>query len=196
MKDSTKGDVSKEAMEEIEKAGEEIASEVSEILDISEEDLVNMMQMLGLSFADLFNPESLQQLVTAIGGQEQALDLITDSDIYTSLQDLIEGAESMKNELMNELGLSEEDFTSLVENIETNTFNVSQKEVLEEAPAEVIEDAGAKDQKILYKPFKEAPQSEDVRQSDEPVIDRPVVIDRQSESSSQQNGNHFQHHRT
>ncbi|WP_026515787.1 flagellar hook-length control protein FliK [Butyrivibrio sp. MC2021] len=107
-------DTGKEVKEGIEEAGEEIAGEITKLLDISEEEILNVMQMLGLTFADLFNPENLQQLVTTIGGQDTALDIITDSDIYTSLQDLMEGAESMKSELMNEFDLSEEDFEQVI----------------------------------------------------------------------------------
>ena len=114
MKKEGKADI-KEVKDAIEEAGEEIAAQITEILDISEEELLNVMQLLGLSFADLLNPQNLQQLVTQVGGQEQALDLITDSDIYTSLQDLMEGAEGMKSELMNEFNLSEEEFQEIVD---------------------------------------------------------------------------------
>jgi flagellar hook-length control protein FliK len=192
LKEGTKGEISEEAKDAIEKAGEEIAKELTEILDITEEDLLDMMEILGLTFVDLFNPESLQQLVTQIGGQEQALNLITDSDIYTSLQDLIEGAESMKDELMNEFDLSEEDFTNLM----TQDKEISFKEAGKEIFAEIPEDHLTRKVDLIRQDFKmphqEAPQSEDVQPIDEPVIGRPVEIDTQSEQGQHKNGNHFQ----
>jgi len=92
-----------------------LITDIAETFDISEEDIVNAMQTLGLMAADLLQPTNLQMLVTEITGTEQAIDLITDSDIYTSLQDLMEGAESMKSELMNEFDLSEEGLQTAIE---------------------------------------------------------------------------------
>lgn len=45
---------------------------------------------------------------------ETALDLITDSDLYTSLQDLIEDADSKGSELMKEFDLTDEEFQEAI----------------------------------------------------------------------------------
>ena len=100
--------------EAINEAGEEIISQIAETFDISEEEIVDAMQILGLMAVDLLDPANLTQLVTEIQGQGEAIDLITDSDIYTSLQDLMEGAESMKSGLMNEFDLSEEELETAI----------------------------------------------------------------------------------
>lgn len=92
----------------------ELFNNVAAKLDLPEEDIVNAMQTLGLMAMDLLNPANMQQLVTELSGGEQGIDLITDSDIYTSLQDLMEGAESMNSELMNEFDLSEEGLQSAI----------------------------------------------------------------------------------
>jgi flagellar hook-length control protein FliK len=108
-------EVNEKLQEAINEAGEEIISQIAETFDISEEEIVDAMQILGLMAADLLNPANLTQLVTEIQGQGEAIDLITDSDIYTSLQDLMEGAESMKSGLMNEFDLSEEELQTAIE---------------------------------------------------------------------------------
>jgi len=108
-------EVNEELQEAINEAGEEIVSQIAETFDISEEEIVDAMQILGLMAVDLLDPANLTQLVTEIQGQGEVIDLITDSDIYTSLQDLMEGAESMKSELMNEFDLSEEELQTAIE---------------------------------------------------------------------------------
>jgi flagellar hook-length control protein FliK len=108
-------EVNEELQEAINEAGEEIVSQIAETFDISEEEIVDAMQILGLMAVDLLEPANLTQLVTEIQGQGEVIDLITDSDIYTSLQDLMEGAESMKSELMNEFDLSEEELQTAIE---------------------------------------------------------------------------------
>ena len=108
-------EVNEELQEAINEAGEEIVSQIAETFDISEEEIVDAMQILGLMAVDLLDPANLTQLVTEIQGQGEVIDLITDSDIYTSLQDLMEGAESMKSGLMNEFDLSEEELQTAIE---------------------------------------------------------------------------------
>ena len=114
--ETTGAEVDEKLQEAIKEAGEEIISQVAESFDVSEEEIVNAMQILGLMAADLLNPANLTQLVTEIQGQGEVIDLITDSDIYTSLQDLMEGAESMKSGLMNEFDLSEEELQTAIDN--------------------------------------------------------------------------------
>ncbi len=115
----------------------EIMNAITEIFDLDEEDVVNAMQVLGLMAADLFSQANIQELVTQITDEEQAIDLITDSDIYTSLQDLMEGAESMKSELMNEFDLSEDQFRTVALEADQEVFGQLQ-EVTQEEPAKAI----------------------------------------------------------
>ncbi|WP_026515391.1 flagellar hook-length control protein FliK [Butyrivibrio sp. LB2008] len=117
----------KELQEAIAEEGKKLITQIAEELDISEEDIVNAMQVLGITAADLFNPDNLIQLVTAVGGQDEAVNLITDSELYTSLQDLMEGADSMRSELMNELNLTEEDFNNAVSQIHEEFSQVTEK---------------------------------------------------------------------
>lgn len=191
-----KAKTSEEVKEAIEKAGEEIAEEISEVLDITEEDLINIMQLLGLTFADLLNPENLQQLVTAAGGQEQALDLITDSDIYTSLQDLMEGAESMKSELMNEFNLSEEDFETIVAEPSFKETFEAKADISNKIDPDMIKEAKEKvdldprpitDQKEI-----KAPQSEgsgDIQITEEKEL---VTVENTGQSSADSGKQNFQ----
>ena len=126
-------EVSEELQDAIAEEGKKLITQIAEELDVSEEDVVNAMQALGITAADLFKPENLIQLVTTVGGQEQAVNLITDSDLYTSLQDLMEDADGMRSELMNEFGLTEEDFETVVSNMHEEFSQVTEKDVQKDA---------------------------------------------------------------
>ena len=185
------GDDLKEALE---KAGEELAEEITDVLDISEEELINVMELLGLTFVDLLSTENLQQVVTAAGGQEQALDLITDSDIYTSLQDLMEGAEGMKSELMNEFDLSEEDFGEVVKDPTFKETFESHVDSSNKVDEELIETAHRKvdlDPKpITDNKETKASQSEgfkDIQTTEEREIATVVSTQKSSTDSGKQN---------
>ena len=127
----------------IDEKGKELIKDISEKLNLSEEEIVNVMQSLGFTAADLFDPQNLQEVVTNLSGLESAVDLVTDSDTYMLLQDLIEDADNMKSELMNEPLLSEEEFADAVEP-ETGDF----KEYLSKGiDKEMLKDIPGKDPK-------------------------------------------------
>jgi flagellar hook-length control protein FliK len=111
--------------------GKEFVSKIAEALDIDEEDILNAMQVLGLSFGDLLNQQNIQLIVETAGGTDKALDLITDSDLYAKMQDLFEGAEGMRSELLNEFELSENDFQSIVKTIANDFSKVIETNAVE-----------------------------------------------------------------
>ena len=139
----------------IEESGKEIISDIAKALDISEEEILNAMQLLGMTFADLLNPQNIAQLVTDLGDADKALDLITDSDLNTFMQDLYEGADSMKSELMNEFDLSEEDFQQIIEDSKEEFGEHIQKSQ-NKAPEIIVNEAAQELPKEVT-----APQSKD-----------------------------------
>ena len=108
-------EASKELQEAILEDGNKLIAEIADELEMSEEDIIKAMEVLGLTVADLLIPENLQQLVVTSASPETAVELITDSDLYTSLQDLIEDADSMGSELMKEFDLTEEEFKTAID---------------------------------------------------------------------------------
>lgn len=180
-------EVNEELQEAINEAGEEIVSQIAETFDISEEEIVDAMQILGLMAVDLLDPANLTQLVTEIQGQGEVIDLITDSDIYTSLQDLMEGAESMKSGLMNEFDLSEEELQTAIEYAKQD-FGAA----LENAADETAKSLN--DQELSETFGKEidadklnASVSEAITSSE--MEERPIVIETDNRNSGENKGN-------
>ncbi len=131
--DGTQGtEASIELQEAINEEGNELIAKIAQKLDMSEEDIINAMQVLGLTAADLLIPSNLQQVVMESTSGETALDLITDSDLYTSLQDLIEDADSKGSELMKEFDLTDEEFQEAI--------SVTHEEFSDKLKAETTED--------------------------------------------------------
>ncbi len=180
-------EISAELNEAIEDAGEEIISQIAETLDLSEEEIVNAMQILGLMASDLLNPASIQQLVTELAGQGEAVELITDSDIYTSLQDLMEGAESMKMGLMNEFNLSEEEIDTALEEFKGSFKNTLEK-AAETADIPVVTEEAVEVSNQQLKTEAKAPVSE-VFDDKAPVEEKPVEITVSSSKEGETKGN-------
>ena len=171
----------------------DLISQITENFDISEEDIVNAMQVLGLMATDLLNPSVIPQVITQAMGQEASVDLITDSDIYTSLQDLMEGAESMKDGLMNEFDLSEEELNAALndaaesfKNRLEDTMGMKQEENPE--PEVITKDDFASN--LLSKELK-APQSEAFTEesSVEIPLENKVELNNTGSGTSKESGN-------
>ncbi len=124
-------------------AGRKIVSEVAEKLDVDEADVEAAMETLGLSAMQLLDPANLTALLTELTGESDPMAIVTDADLYQNLQDLIQ----MASELSEELGVTPEDvnrmatapedvdFAPLMENAEEASLNGSVNE--EEEPVRV-----------------------------------------------------------
>lgn len=180
-------EVNEKLQEAVNEAGEEIVSQIAEIFDISEEEIVNAMQILGLMAADLLNPANLTQLVTQIQGQGEAIDLITDSDIYTSLQDLMEGAESMKSGLMNEFDLSEEELQTAIDNSKQGFIEMFENAADENGLAAMEQEVPETIGKEIDAGKINASVSEAIESSE--TEEKPVVIQTEDSKSGDNKGN-------
>ncbi len=189
--------VDEKLQEAISEAGKEMIAKIAETFEISEEDVVNAMQVLGLMAADLLDPANLTQMVIQLSGQEETIDLITDTDIYTSLQDLMEGAESMKSELMNEFELSEEGLQAAIQDFkeafrdQMSEQTVTPKEQELEASLQnndvKVETTGTSQRTEETK--EKAPQSEVF--SDKPIEEEQKVEITTEQSKQGENKNSF-----
>ena len=178
--------------EAITEDGKELIAQIADVFDISEDEIVNAMQVLGLMAADLLQPANLQQLVTEITtGTEQAIDLITDSDIYTSLQDLMEGAESMKSELMNEFELSEESLQNAIDENNRSFDQQLQTQIEPQIQSQVQSETEAEPQMQMQPQAQEQsqPQSQTKPQAQEITDENPEVTVNVSEPELKENVN-------
>ena len=100
--------------DKVQKAGEELVSKVAEELGVSEEAVTSAMETLGLTMADLLNPDNLTQLLLTIKGTDM-LSLMTDEGLYNSLQNLLGMVEQQLNQMQEELGITPEELAALLE---------------------------------------------------------------------------------
>lgn len=106
-----------EQKEAVTEAADKVVEEVAGELDVSEEEVIAAMEILGLTAVDLLNPENLKMLLVTLSGSEDAMVLLTDSDLYQSLQNLLGTVADITDELQAELGISEEELNALIEEV-------------------------------------------------------------------------------
>lgn len=125
-----------------EKAGE-LMKEVADVLDIPLEKVEEVMEILGLTAVDLFDPTNLKQLLLNLTDSVDEVSLVTNENLYGNLQDLFAAVEESLGALQEELGLSEEELDALIEEISSKAQEGVSAEAVPETPEVSVE--GMKD---------------------------------------------------
>ena len=137
----SKGNVS-EATEE---AAAEMKEKVAEVLDVSVEEVEAVLETLGLSIMDLLNPEALTQVVMELNPGMDALQLMTNEEMFADLKTLMNYADELKNQLCGQFQMSEEELKSVCENIkEMKQLQLGQEEV-----AAIVEDGVVAEEQVV-----------------------------------------------
>ncbi len=116
---------------EIETAVEELKTEIAEKLDISVEELEEVMEVLGLTDMTLFTPEGMTTLVMEVEQISTPVELLTNADAYQVLQELNAVAEELFTHIQTEHQLTDVQMQEVMQQFEQN---VEMPEVQVEEP--------------------------------------------------------------
>ena len=127
--DSKSVENEKNAEEATVKAAEEMVEKVAETFEVSEEEVVAVLEALGLTALDLLNPENLTQVVLELNPGCDALSLMTNEELYADLKRLMDLAQELKSQIVQEFQLTEEEMTQVL--------NVAKEQVALQVPVDV-----------------------------------------------------------
>ena len=172
-------DTAADVKDAITEAGNQLVKDVAKELNMSEEDVQNAMQILGLTVADLLNPQNLIQLVTTLTGETDSMGILTDGNLYQSLQNLLQTADELRSDISKTFQLSDEQLQSVIDTVSKQ--------------AEASEPAVTADNTAEHKPAK-AQESPNTQQFDVlktaqngEVTQVKVTVDNQSGSRTEGN---------
>lgn len=113
--------------EKMDTFAEGVKEVLKEELGVLEEQIEEAMETLGLTFADLLNPNQLAALVAELTGTEDVSTLLLSGEFMTILQ----SAGELGENLLKELGISAEELTKLLQTAQNQTdAGVSQADEL------------------------------------------------------------------
>lgn len=98
-----------------------IVEMIKKILGISDEEYQKAMSELGLTPADLLNPNNVAKLIAQISGKQDEMSVITDSELSLKLKNVIQAVSDMMSNTDSQYGIGEEQFKSIAQ---TYTDNV------------------------------------------------------------------------
>ncbi len=110
-------------------AAEEIAAAVKEELGLTDEELTAIMETLGLTQMDLLRPETMQAIVVAATGEADRLSILTDENLYQSLQMLTNAVEETVADLQEQLQVGDAALEDILKQMEVS----AEPEILESA---------------------------------------------------------------
>ena len=144
--------------------------EVEETLEVSEEELLEAMQQLGLQPIDLLNPDNMAAIMTALTGEDSTIQLVMDEDMYLTLQDLMQMVDEKTQELLDSTGLSDEELEAVLDQLK---LLIDQK---------LSEEGNGKGAQIL--PFE---QPDMLAKAGEMAEDGPVIVKENANAQDSQN---------
>lgn len=124
----------------LEQAGEEIAKEVAKELDVTEEEVAEAMEEMGLSAVDLLNSSNLTQLVLQLSGEQDNMALLTDESLFSQLQNLLDFVSEVKGGLMESLDVTPQELQVLVDEMLSAGGQLEAGELTTEAEAATAEE--------------------------------------------------------
>lgn len=89
----------------------QVAEVVKDVLGLSEEELNQFLEQLGITNLELLNPETLQNLVLMANSEQDAVVLLTDSELLSKVNELI----SQVDQMLQEAGVTPEELMSALE---------------------------------------------------------------------------------
>lgn len=113
-KDTAKVDTA--LAEKVQSLTKDVKNAVQETMDVSEEELTQAMELLGLSDVDLLQPQNLMQLVGQLTGSEDVSALLTNDGVQQLMQDVTE----LFADFQQQNGMSSDDFSDLLTQLSMN----------------------------------------------------------------------------
>ncbi|MCT4545387.1 MAG: flagellar hook-length control protein FliK [Vallitalea sp.] len=138
---STKKEIEEVCLKNVE---EEIIDEVKKALNISEEQLNELLKKLNMTIFDLLLPEKLTDFLTTLYNVDDSLQLLTIPNVANNIKEL----KSKLNDLMNDLDLNKDDIQKIISEINTN---MESKKSLKENASQVHENDASQEQSDMDK---------------------------------------------
>jgi flagellar hook-length control protein FliK len=100
--------------DEVEEKGEELVKDIADEMDVTPEEVEEAMEVLGLTMADLFQPDNLKQVLLNLSGNADELSILTDENLYANLQNLLETVDTDLSQIAEDLGISTDDLKDML----------------------------------------------------------------------------------
>lgn len=103
---------------DLSEVSDDILAEMEHILGITSEEILKVMESLGIQSLDLLNPEKLTQLMVTLSGESDILSLITNEQIYDNVTQIIKTLENNLGEMESKYSLNGQQLQEIIKTVE------------------------------------------------------------------------------
>lgn len=116
----------KDLAEEISEITNQIVDKIKSEFEVTDEEIEEAMEVLGLTIADLTKPAELRNLLMELTGTSDSIELLTNVELYDSVKEVTDFASNLFTEVAKDFSLSTEQLTEM---INTESFEEALNEV-------------------------------------------------------------------
>ena len=134
----------KDLAEEISEITNQIVDKIKSEFEVTDEEIEEAMEVLGLTIADLTKPTELRNLLMELTGTTDSIELLTNVELYDSVKEVTDFASNLFTEVAKDFSLSTEQLTEMIntesfeEALNEVDVSVASNEAETEADAEVV----------------------------------------------------------
>ena len=134
----------KDLAEEISEITNQIVDKIKSEFEVTDEEIEEAMEVLGLTIADLTKPTELRNLLMELTGTSDSIELLTNVELYDSVKEVTDFASNLFTEVAKDFSLSTEQLTEMIntesfeEALNEVDVSVTSNEAETEAGAEVV----------------------------------------------------------
>ena len=134
----------KDLAEEISEITNQIVDKIKSEFEVTDEEIEEAMEVLGLTIADLTKPAELRNLLMELTGTSDSIELLTNVELYDSDKEVTDFASNLFTEVAKDFSLSTEQLTEMIntesfeEALNEVDVSVTSNEAETEADAEVV----------------------------------------------------------
>lgn len=128
-KDTAVTDKSDKMTQDVQNAVSDIKDKIKKTMNVSDEDIENAMQQLGIAAEDLLDMQKLTDLVVALSGNTDSLEFLTDADSVSMLNDILDFAKSVTDNLADTYNMDIDSIKEVIVSTQNDVKQPVEKEV-------------------------------------------------------------------
>lgn len=99
----------------LEEAANDMVEKIADVFEVTVEEVEAVLETLGLTALDLLNNENLTNVVLALNPDCDAMTLMTNEELFADLKGLMNMAQELKGQIVQDFNLSEEEMTQILD---------------------------------------------------------------------------------
>lgn len=112
--------ISDESVSALEDATKDVIKNIADMFEVSEEDVINAMEVLNLSAISLLDPANLNDLVLELSGENDPMTLVTNEELFNTLNDLTTMVDATVADLAKDMDIEVSDVENMINMLASN----------------------------------------------------------------------------